>query len=430
MNNLLDIATKNLGRLSFDFPYDVSEWIKDMKMENYHSHTMYSNLTLPDSATTIEDFIFFTKNERNGQCYFSGEHGFQGEWLKCYDICKNKDIRFRYSSEVYWVKDIDPGLKDNTNCHMVIVARNYTAMRKLNYMISRAYEEGFYYRPRIDLNMLFELNPEDVYITSACCAGWNYEDAAEIWYNVWKHFGNSFFLEYQCHNTDKQKDINKKIKRMHQTYGIQTIIGLDTHYINDEDKKKRDNILARKHMHYEDEDGWYMDYPDGHDVYNRLKQQGVLSDEDIIYSMMNTQVFINGCEELTYNNDFKVPVLPELADKTYEERCQILKNLLFEAYSKEPNQSKEREDGINYELSEIVQSGMADYFLSNQKLVNMAVNKYNGKLTTTSRGSASSYYSSKLCGFTTLDRFEAEVPIYPERFITKDRILSSHQCPD
>ena len=58
------------------------------------------------------------------------------------------------------------------------------------------------------------------------------------------------------------------------------------------------------------------------------------------------------------------------------------------------------------------------------------VNKYNGKLTTTSRGSASSYYSSKLLGFTTMDRFDAEVPIYTERFVTKDRILSSHQMPD
>ena len=83
-----------------------------------------------------------------------------------------------------------------------------------------------------------------------------------------------------------------------------------------------------------------------------------------------------------------------------------------------------------YEYGEIDGSGTADYFIDNYSLVKLAADKYGGQLTTTSRGSASSYYSSKLLGFTTMDRFEAEVPIYPERFITKDRILSSHQMPD
>ena len=85
---------------------------------------------------------------------------------------------------------------------------------------------------------------------------------------------------------------------------------------------------------------------------------------------------------------------------------------------------------MEYEYGEIDGSHTADYFLSNHALVDLAVTKYNGQLTTTSRGSASSYYTSKLLGFTTMDRFEAEVPIYPERFVTKERILASHQMPD
>ena len=144
--------------------------------------------------------------------YFSGEHGYQGEWLAAYDLCTQTGVNFRYSVEAYWVKDINSVVieeytdkkgnkktrekKDNMNCHMVIVARNYNAMRKLNYMISVAHQEGFYHKPRIDLNMLFELDEDDVYITSACIAGWKYEDATEIWYRIAKHFGSSFFLEY------------------------------------------------------------------------------------------------------------------------------------------------------------------------------------------------------------------------------------------
>ena len=66
----------------------------------------------------------------------------------------------------------------------------------------------------------------------------------------------------------------------------------------------------------------------------------------------------------------------------------------------------------------------------NHDIVDVAVNKNGGVLTKSSRGSASSYYTSKLLGFTNMDRFESEVPVFPERFITKERILSSHQCQE
>lgn len=429
MKQIIENCIKNL---KFKFPYSSEEWLENnMLMENYHKHTTWSDLVQIDSATSIDDFIKLSK-EYGCKCYFSGEHGYQGEWLYCYDVCKKLDIKFRYSSEVYWVKDNNIELKDNTNCHMVIVARNYNAMRKLNYIITQAHDQGYYYKPRIDLDLLFTLSPEDVYITSACIAGWKYEDATEIWYQIWQHFGDSFFLEYQMHNTPEQKELNKRISVMAKSMGIQTIIGLDTHYLNDEDRIKRDNLLKRKKINYDEEQGWYMDFPNGTEVYRRMMEQGVLSEEEIITAMLNTHVFIDGCEELEYNTDFKIPILDEYQDYDYNARCKILHDTLMDCYSKEDSehQSQERLDGIEYEFGEIIGSGTADYFISNHRLVDLAVNKYNGQLTTTSRGSASSYYNSKLLGFTTMDRFESEVPIYPERFITKDRVLSSHQMPD
>lgn len=66
-----------------------------------------------------------------------------------------------------------------------------------------------------------------------------------------KHFGDSFFLEYQANNTEPQKELNKRIYEISKTFGIQTIIGLDTHYINDEDCAKRNNLLLRKKLIYE-----------------------------------------------------------------------------------------------------------------------------------------------------------------------------------
>lgn len=417
-------------RLKFEFPYDVKEWVdKGMLIENQHKHTCWSNLVQMDSATTIDEFIVRSQ-EYGCQCYFSGEHGYPGEWLYVYNVCKDKGIKFRYSVEAYWIKDINSDEKDRTNCHIVLIARNYAGIRKLNYLITRAHSDGFYYKPRIDLNMLFELDPSDVYVCSACIAGWAYPDATEIWYRIWKHFGDSFFFEYQYHDIPRQKEINSIIHTLSKQYGIQTIVGLDTHYLDDVDRVKRNTVLARKKIKYDDENEMRLDFPNGEEVFNRFKKQGILSDEDILYSMMNTHVFLSGCEELVYNTDFKIPVLPEYANLSYEQRSDALHNLLHDKYIKAPIHSPEREAAIEYEYGEISGSGTVDYFLSNQKLIDLAVNKYGGTLTTTSRGSASSYYTSNLCGFTTVDRFESEVPIYPERFITKDRILSSHQMPD
>lgn len=459
---MIENALKAQKRLKFNFPYDVEKWLGEMNMlmENYHKHTTWSDLVQIDSATSVEDFIRIS-DSYGCKCYFSGEHGYQGEWLKMYDICKStldektrekmkikNPIGFRYSVEAYWVKDKDKIFyetytdkkgkeqtrekKDNANCHMVIVARTYNAMRKLNYILSCGHVDGFYYKPRIDLKLLFELDKDDVYITSACIAGWKYEDAEDIWLKIWEHFGDSFFLEYQTNNTKEQKDLNKRIYNMSQKYGIQTIIGLDTHYISQEDCIKRDNLLKRKGLHYPEEDGWYMDFPNGKEVYRRMVEQSVLPSEEILYAMMNTHVFIDGCQDLTYDTGFKIPILDEYKDYDYEKRAEILKKILEERYENEDDEhrTEDRREGMLYEFGEVRDSETVDYFLDNYALVDLAVTKYGGQLTTTSRGSASSYYSSKLLRFTTMDRFEAEVPIYPERFITKDRILSSHQMPD
>lgn len=459
---MIENALKAQKRLKFNFPYDIENWLGDMNMlmENYHKHTTWSDLVQIDSATSVEDFMRIS-DSYGCKYYFSGEHGYAGEWLKMYDICKStlddktrekmrikNPIGFRYSVEAYWVKDKEKIFyetytdkkgkeqirekKDNANCHMVIVARTYNAMRKLNYIISCGHVDGFYYKPRIDLKLLFELNKDDVYITSACIAGWKYEDAEDVWLKIWEHFGDSFFLEYQANNTKEQKDLNKKIYEMSQKYGIQTIIGLDTHYINQEDCTKRDNLLKRKGLHYSEEDGWYMDFPNGKEVYRRMIEQSVLPSEEIIYAMMNTHVFVDGCQDLSYDTGFKIPILDEYQDYDYDKRAEILKNILEDKYQNEDDEhrTEDRKDGMLYEFGEVKGSGTVDYFLDNYALVDLAITKHGGQLTTTSRGSASSYYSSKLLRFTTMDRFEAEVPIYPERFITKDRILSSHQMPD
>ena len=310
---------------------------------------------------------------------------------------------------------------------MIVAAKNSEGRGDINFALSIANEDGYYYKPRIDLELLFNIPKDNVIVTSACVAGWNYEDAEDIWIKIHNYFGDNFFLEVQYHNTEKQKKLNEKILRIARENNIQIICGLDSHYVKDENSVKRDQILKYKNVNYPDEDGWYMDYPDTQTVIKRFKEQGVLSDEEIFRAIMNTNVFVSECEEIVLDRTFKIPSVYK--GKTYDEKCKIYKNVLNIAYSKEKEKSKEKADGIRYEAKEVMEAGVVDYFLTSKAIVDEAVNNQGGILTTTSRGSAASFITNKLLGLTTVDRFNADIPIYPERFLTKERVLAG-QMPD
>ena len=410
--------------MNFKFPYSTEEYAKYLYLENYHCHKDFSNTSTPDCAESIENYAKRV-HEFNAKCLFSGEHGSQGNQFQVYKVAESEKLKYIHSSEVYWVKNRLE--KDRANCHMIVAAKNSEGRGDINFALSIANEDGYYYKPRIDLELLFNIPKDNVIVTSACVAGWNYEDAEDIWIKIHNYFGDNFFLEVQYHNTEKQKKLNEKILRIARENNIQIICGLDSHYVKDENSVKRDQILKYKNVNYPDEDGWYMDYPDTQTVIKRFKEQGVLSDEEILRAIMNTNVFVSECEEIVLDRTFKIPSVYK--GKTYDEKCKIYKNVLNIAYSKEKEKSKEKADGIRYEAKEVMEAGVVDYFLTSKAIVDEAVNNQGGILTTTSRGSAASFITNKLLGLTTVDRFNADIPIYPERFLTKERVLAG-QMPD
>ena len=424
-----ELITQIIPTLTFEFPYSIDDYAEHMYFENYHKHTCESNHALADSAETYNCYVDRIK-EVNSKCLFSGEHGWQGDHIATYDLAQNVGLKYRHSCEAYWVKDrlieID-GKKDGTNCHMMIVAKTAKGRKRLNYILSIANIDGFYKRARIDLPLLLNESPDDFIVTSACVAGWLYDDADEIWLKIAKHFGNNFFLEVQNHNTDKQKSLNTHILDLAKEHNLQIIAGLDTHYVNADGAKERDALLESKDIQYPDEQGWYMDFPDVDTIIKRFEEQDVLSEEEIYRAIMNTNIFVNGCEEIVLDKSFKIPNIHR--DKTYDERVQIYKNLLNEAYKKEKEHSPERVQGIRDEAKEVIDSGVVDYFILNHALLDCAINKYGGVLTTTSRGSMGSFYTNKLLGSTTIDRFNCEIPIFYPRFLTADRVLAG-SMPD
>jgi DNA polymerase III alpha subunit len=428
-----------IPKLKFKFPYTVEEYTKNLYLENYHCHKMESNVLQADCAESIENYAKKSV-EYGSKCLFSGEHGWQGNVFLTYETANAKDkngekiynLKYRHSAEAYWVKDRH--LKDRTNCHMILVAKNNEGKGDINFALSLANGDeentdgSFYYKPRLDLELLLNIPPQNVIITSACVAGWKYDDAEEIWLKLHKHFGDNFFFEVQPHDTPSQKELNKRIIKLATENDIQIICGLDSHYVYEDRNIKRDQILKYKGIKYEDEDGWYLDFPNGEETLKRFEKQGILTEEEALTSIMNTNVFVNECEEIVFNRDFKIPCVYQ--NTTYKERSEIYLNILKERYEKEKLKTQEKYNGMLYEANEVIESNVVDYFLTNDKIIHLATSdKYKGILTTTSRGSSASFITNKLLGFTTIDRFNAEIPIYPERFLTKERVLSG-QMPD
>ena len=211
-------------------------------------------------------------------------------------------MKYIHSAEAYWVKDRKE--KDKANCHMMILAKNAEGRKDINFALSMANIDGYYYKPRIDLELLFNIPKENVIVTSACLSGWHYKDAEDIWLKVHDYFGDNFLLEVQAHNTEPQKRLNRKILKLAKEHNIQIICGLDSHYIDDNTAIKRDQILKYKHIEYPEEFGWYMDYPDTKTVITRFQEQGILSDEEILTAIMNTNVFVTECEEIIFDRKF------------------------------------------------------------------------------------------------------------------------------
>lgn len=392
---------------------------------------MYTNVRISDSVVTNEAYA--KRAVELGQTILSTcEHGWQGNYWECYKLAKQYGLKMLFASEAYWVKDRLE--KDSTNCHIFLGAKNEHGRQCLNDILSEANLTGFYGRPRVDIPLLLSLPKDDVWVTSACLAGWWYEDAEDIWTTLFDHFGKNFFLEVQYHDTDKQREINERVLKLHNQIKAPLIMGCDSHFIFPQEDQNRIDFINSKGMHYADEDNWYMDMPDGNTAYERFAKQGVLTHTDIMDAINNTQVFcdVEEYDSPIFNSEIKMPTL--YPDWTQEQRDEEYKRLVWsgwDAYKTDISKEKwpHYEDEIKSEVQTVVDTHMADYFIDNYHIIRKG-KENGGWLTKTGRGSAVSFITNKLLGFTEVDRIAASVKMYPERFMSTTRILESGTLPD
>ena len=399
-----------------------------MRYNNYHKHTMYSNLRTLDCVSKPIDYIKRAK-ELGHTTYFTTEHGYQGNIFEAYTLCQEYGLKCIYSVEAYYVDNINDK-SSRIMYHIILIAMTENARKEINKIMSCANTDGYYYKPRIDLNMLLSLTPTDTVITTACIAGRMFKDDWEEKFlkPVYNHFKNNFYLEVQNHIDEKQAKYNEQIVNVHRKYGIPLIHANDSHYIYPEDVKNRDLFLKAKGIVYEEEGGFLLDYPDSDEIYRRYKLQGVLSEEEVTEALKNTLVFDNS-EGINIDKEFKIPKV------TDGDSNKVLKKLINEAWVKErdniPRERwKEYLEQIKYEYKIIEDCGMADYFILDHYIVKKAVEEYDAILTRSGRGSAVSFYVNKLLGLTEVDRINSPITLYPTRFMSAERILSSRSLPD
>ena len=407
---------------------------------NYHKHTSLSNRYMKDSPLLPIDYWNELKARYGDKpcIYTTVEHGWAGNYFKQYDDLEkfNKkngtNIRWIYGAEAYWVKDRHE--PDRSNCHIVLLARTNKGRKAINKILSIANKDGYYARPRIDLELIDQLPYDDVMITTACVAFWNkYDDIADIVRHLVESFPH-FYLEVQAHDTPEQKALNQRIIQISEELLVPIIAGCDSHVITESQMLDRDELLKSGNIHYEDENGWYMDYPTYDALFYRFKKQGVLTDGQIKAAINNTNVLFE-FEDIKLDRSLKVPVIKELRNKTQEERNHIFEQILKDEWflqKADINKDKLQQyyQEIKHDIGEIEACNMADYFILSYMVMKRGQEKYGGILTPSGRGSAVSMYLNKLLRLTKVDKVNSPVLMYSERFLTKERVLDSHTPPD
>lgn len=398
----------------------------------YHVHSNYSNmLTQPDSTMSIMDYAKEFK-QRGIPVLCITEHGNRSNvWEQVEIAAKMSDDQFKMKpiagAEVYFVPDRNPDLKDDRNFHLVLLVRNNDGLRQMNAILSEANISGFYGKARVDFDLLSRLDYRNFLVTTACVGG-PLSDEQGITYcqQLAEMFRENFFLEVQHHPQRIQVEHNFKVLQAYKKYGWPLIYGTDSHYIRHEDAILRKELLLSSGIKngYEDEFDLYLPTPQ--EAYDMFSQHHVLSKAQIEEAFDNTKRLLD-FEGVSFTKERKFPI--SRPDLTMDQRNKLYKKMVCDGYIERAGMpSKEEATELHAEMNTIVETGSADYFIGLHDMLKRGV-ELGGQLTTTSRGSACGFATNFALGFTSINRLKTPVKMYPERFISKEKLLSG-SMPD
>lgn len=338
-----------------------------MGFTHLHVHTEYSLL---DGASKIPELIAKTK-ELGMDSIAITDHGVMYGVIDFYKEAKAQGIKPIIGCEVYvapgsrFDREIDRG--DNRYYHLILLAENDTGYHNLMKIVSRGFTEGFYYKPRVDREVLQEFH-EGIICLSACLAGevavklkqGFYEEAKQAALEHEQIFGKgNYFLEMQDHGIPEQRTVNQGLMRMHEETGIELVVTNDLHYVNAEDAEAHDILLCiQTGKKVDDEDR--MRY-EGGQYYLKSPDEMALLFPYAEEAIENTGKIAERCN---VEIEFGVQKLPKFEVPEEYTSESYLRHLAYEGLEKryEPvtDSLKER---LEYELSTIEKMGYVDYFL-------------------------------------------------------------------
>ncbi len=320
------------------------------------------------------------------------------------------------------MEDKDPE-KDKYQGHLILLAENEVGLRNLMKIVSKGYVSGFYYKPRVDYEVLRE-HSEGIIALSACVAGnvqrklavGDYEGAKKEVYELLEIFGNNnFFLEIQNHGLDVQTRIIPLQKKLSEETGVPLVATNDVHYVNREDAKAQDILMCiQTGKNVDDTDRMRFETQE---FYFKTQDEMTRLWADIPEALEQTEKIAERCNvEIEFNNyhlpNFEQP--PEFETTTDYLRFLCDKGLK-ERYGKEAEKHRER---LEYELSTIENMGYVEYFLIVWDFINFA--KENSIMVGPGRGSAAGSVVAYCLRITDIDPIKYNLIF--ERFLNPERI--------
>ncbi len=393
-----------------------------MAFTHLHVHTEFSLL---DGFCKIKELPGVVKSMGQTACAIT-DHGVMYGVIDFYRACKAEGIKPIIGCEVYVAPQGRTRFDkvhefDSESRHLVLLCENEEGYRNLSYMVSLAWTEGFYVKPRIDQALLRE-HSEGLIALSACLAGeipkrlrnGEYENAKAYALEMAELFGpDRFYLELQDHGIREQKLVNQSILRIHQETGIPMVCTNDAHYLRKEDAEAHDILLCIQTGKTVDDENRMRYEPQN--FYLRSEEEMSALFEGYEGAIENTQRIADLCNlEFTFGKYH----LPEFKLPEGYDSFSYLKELCDQGYRARYGVDQQYRGQLEYEQNMIEKMGFTDYFLIVSDFVRYA--KSVGIPVGPGRGSAAGSMVSYCLGITDIDPMKYS--LYFERFLNPERV--------
>lgn len=393
-----------------------------MSFTHLHVHTEYSLL---DGSGKIEEITARAK-ELGMDSLAITDHGVMYGVIDFYRAAHNVGIKPILGCEVYVAPgsrfEKEPGISDDRYYHLILLAENNTGYANLMKIVSKGFVDGFYYKPRVDYEVLEEYS-EGIICLSACLAGEVqkllarnlYEEACKAALKYEAIFGKgNYFLELQDHGIPTQKLVNRLLVRMSRELNIELVATNDVHYTYEDDAEAHDILLCiQTGKKVNDEDR--MRY-EGGQYYLKSEEEMRELFSYAPQALDNTHKIAERCN---VEIEFGVTKLPKYDVPEGFTSESYLEHLCMEGLVKRYGErAAELEERLDYELSVIKKMGYVDYFLIVWDFINYA--KSNGIAVGPGRGSAAGSIVAYCLEITDIDPIKYNLIF--ERFLNPERV--------